>query len=209
MSDDTGARQAADTQSRLFKQYAAAGLPALKNAQNFTRGALDIGEPGYVQSAYQQAATGAESEGLGQELGLRGRLTQGLSGGALSSAVASSVAAGGAAISQERSNIGTTRALATVEQRNKLLGILAGQGAGATNLAAGFGSLANAGIGSALRAGQPGMQLASGLGALGASTYLDLTAAANRRNAPYWAATAPGGTSGSYGWQGFSGEGGT
>lgn len=184
MGGTSDAEQASQNQSRLFKQYAAAGLPALQNAQGYTRSALNIGEPAYVRSAFGQAAAGAESEGLGAELATRGRLAAGLGGtGALAGAVGASAAAGGASVASERSGIATTRALTQVDSKNKLLSILAGQGASGTNLAAGFGSLTNQGLGIAMRAGNPAMQIGSGLGALGASTYLDYAAASNRRNA--------------------------
>jgi hypothetical protein len=162
---------AAGMNSALMKQYAAVGLPALRGGLEYTAGALNQGGlPSYVENAYAGARTGAMEAASNRMSGARGQLLRNMSnnGGGAFLGNAAAVAGGGAnALLNESQAIGTTHALAGVEQRNKLLNILAGGGASATNLSAGFGQLTNEGLG--IRGQQPGAYpyVVGGLSALG------------------------------------------
>jgi len=147
------ARQASELQTNLFNQYGAAGLPGLKGALGYTRGALGQsgGLPAYVQQAYAGARTGAlEQRGsnlssLQRQIASRGGSQK--QGGALLSGLSGAVGTAGDAYTREMAGIRTSQAVAGVEQRNKLLGILAGGAASGTNLSAGFGTLGNQALG--------------------------------------------------------------
>lgn len=165
------ARRAAELQSGLMKQYASTGLPALRGALGYTRGALaSEGLPGYVESAYRQAQTGVLDQNVQDLSGLRrtiaGRGDPAQMGGNFLSGISGASASAGDALTREVAGIRTSRAVAGVEQRNKLLGILAGGAATGTNLAAGFGSLGNQAMSLNYRPNQTGGLVAGGLSAL-------------------------------------------
>lgn len=185
-SDTSEATAAAQTQTGLQRSYAAVGLPALQGNMAYLRGAIKQGEPGYVANAYQGAQTGALESASQQMTGARGQLVKNLAangGGAFLGGLGKIQGQGSASLSNEVSHIATTRALAGVEQRNKLMNLMAGNGATATNLSAGFGQLTNEGLG--LSSGQNGTfgAITGGLSAL-SSIYANSQINANgARNA--------------------------
>jgi len=145
------ARTAAELNQTLFSRYAAAGAPPLKAALGYTRGALAQGGlPGYVEKAYRQAGVGAleqqvkDLSGLRRSIAARGDQSQ--MGGQYVSGMAGAVGSAGDALTRELAGIRVSRAVAGLEQRNKLLNVLAGGAATGTSLSAGFGNLANRGI---------------------------------------------------------------
>lgn len=177
-SGSADARAAAEMQSKLMKQYAATGLPALKGALGYTRGALaQEGLPGYVESAYRQAQTGVldqnvqDLSGLRRSIVSRGDPSQ--MGGSFLSGITGASASAGDALTREVAGIRTSRAVAGVEQRNKLLNILAGGAATGTNLAAGFGQLGNQARSLNYQPNQTGGIVAGGLSA-GLGLYASL-----------------------------------
>lgn len=173
------ARRAAEIQSQLFKDYAAVGLPALSGALGYTRGALAQGGlPSYVENAYRQAQVGALEQNVHDLSGLRrtiaGRGDASRLGGAYLSGIAGAAGSAGDAFTREAAGIRTSRAVAGVEQRNKLLGLLAGGAATGTSLSVGFGGLGNQAIALERRPDQTGGLIAGGL-SLGTGLYSALS----------------------------------
>jgi hypothetical protein len=159
-------------QRQLFSQYAQTGVPIVRGAQQYIRGALDVGEPSYVAAAYDAARGGAGEEAMAGERALRGQL-EGREAGALLQGLAGATGRGGRAFLEERSAIDSSRAVNTVEQRNQMLRLLSGQGAQATNLAQGFGQLGMTGVGMGLGAGNPLYEAIIGAGSAGTAGYLN------------------------------------
>lgn len=205
-ADSSAAERSSQINSSLMSQYGAVGLPAVQGNLNYIQGALaQDGLPQYVQNAYAGARGGASEAASSELAGLRSRIAQntgGQAGGGMLSGLAAALPAASASYQGELQKIGTTKALAGLDERNKLLGALTGQGASATNLSAGFGSLTNAGLG--IAGNNPGAYpyvaggLAAGSGLLG--QYLTA-----QSNSPYNTSIRPGGTAGSGNWQGFGG----
>lgn len=145
------ARASAEINSGLMKQFAGIGQPALAGVLGYTRGALKQGGlPGYVEAAYRQASSGAleqQAQGLtGLRRTLASRTGGAESGGAYLQGISDVASSGGDAYAREMAGIRTSRAVAGIEQRNKLLGVLAGAGATSTDLSAAFGGLGNRAI---------------------------------------------------------------
>lgn len=176
------AQQAAAMQTKLFKDYAATGLPALKGAMGYASAAANQGLPGYAQEAYAQAATGASAQRTANFTSLRQRLAAGThdtaSGGQFLAGLSDVAASAGDSYSREMAGIRTSNAVAGLEQRNKLLNVLAGGGATGTSLSASFGALGNQAIGYE----QPNQ--AFGLAMGGASAGLGIYAALNQQQQP-------------------------
>jgi hypothetical protein len=151
MTGDTSqAQQASNISTNLMNQYKAVGLPALQHQMGYLRGSLAQGQPQYVKDAYAGAQTGALESSISQMGGARAQLVKNLAatgGGAYLGGLGKIQGAGATALANEVGHISTTQALAGVEQRNKLLSLMAGNGASATNLSAGFGQLTNEGLG--------------------------------------------------------------
>lgn len=142
------AEQASRINTELFNKYADLGIPALRGAIGRTQAELaGGGMPGYVNRAYDTAAGGAlEASVLGQNTA-RGRLLDTASGGAALQGLTSQGIGTAANYASEIGKLRTSQAAAGIDQKNKLLGLLTGQGATGTNLAQGFGQLTNQGLG--------------------------------------------------------------
>ena len=142
------ARAATELNSQLFRDYANVGAPALGSALQYARGDLARGGlPAYVEGAYRQAQVGALEQSVQDFGGLRRSIAaRSGAGGQYLSSLTGGIGSAGDAFTREVAGIRTSRALAGVEQRNKMLGILAGGAATATNLSAGFGGLGNQAI---------------------------------------------------------------
>lgn len=171
------AKTAAAYQSQLFRQYAEAGRPGLIAALGYARNSYDKGLPSYVQSAYDQARVGALEQNISNTRSLRERLLSNVpdtaSGGQYLSGLASVASSGGDAYARELTQIRTSNAVAGIEQRNKLLNILAGGAATGTNLAASFGQLGNQAI--SLEPQSPGYGLGIGALSAGLGAYASLS----------------------------------
>lgn len=165
--------EASRIQRQLFSSYGQAGSGIMRDTQAYTRGAIELGEPGYVQAGFDAARGAAQSGAVQAELGLRRQL-QGREGGALLQGLVGASAAGGRAFAEETSAIRASQAMNQVGQRNQLFRILSGQGAQNTDLSVGFGRLGLQGIGAgALNGGNPIFEAVLGLGAAGSAGYLD------------------------------------
>lgn len=141
----SGAEEAARINTELSKRYAAIGLPAVKGALGYATSALDQPIPGYAEAAYRMARTSALETGAARTGSARAALLSSLSkaggGGGALTPLTRIESAGAQDLATEVGSIGASRAMAGVEERNKLLSILTGGGASATDLAAGFGNL--------------------------------------------------------------------
>lgn len=207
-NDVDQASEAARVSTGLQQGYASVGVPALKGNMAYLRGALgqagDGGQlPGYVQQAYESAKGGAYQSQVGQLTGARGQLAAKLGatgGGAYLQGLGKVEGAGSTALANETSHIATTQALAGLEQRNKLLNLMSGQGASATNLSAGFGSLTNQGLGQSLGSNDPYGPIMGGISAL-TSIYAN----SQMNQQPTLGAAPPSANN----WQGFTGNMGT
>lgn len=153
------ARAAANMQQQLFNSYRITGLPALGGAINYARGALgangaQVGAnyqlPAYVQNAYNQAKTGALESNVASLGALRSqigsRLDPSVYGGAALGAQGTVAQTAGQSLMREATGIRASQAMNTIDERNKLLGIMAGGAASGTNLSASFGALGNQAI---------------------------------------------------------------
>lgn len=150
------ASKAAQTNVAMMARYSQAGIPMLQRALGYATGDLDRmdreGLPSFVQKGYTGARTAALERSAAESSAAR----RGLRGPTDALAVKAPAFAGSAAaFARENAGIGTTRAMATLSQRNQLLNSLTGQGATSTDLAAGFGSLTNRALRAGLDAGNP------------------------------------------------------
>lgn len=170
MTSDTGqATQAAQMNNSLMRQYAAAGSPALSAGLNYAKQSLAAGQPGYVQSAYQDARTGALEASQQNTSASQAQLSRNLSkagGGAFLAGIGRNQGAGSQALANETSHIATSQAIQGLTQRNQLLNVMQGGGASATNLSGGFGALTNQGLGMSAGANSPYGPIMGGLSAL-------------------------------------------
>lgn len=183
---EADARAAAELNQQLFRQYSQVGLPALGGALQYTRGALAQGGlPGYVERAYRQANVGALEENVSQLGALRSQIASRAgsvgAGGQYLSAIGATAGSAGDSLTRELAGVRTSRAVAGIEQRNKLLGILAGGAATGTSLSAGFGQLGNQAI-SLNRQPDPTFGLITGGLAAGTGLYAQLAQAQPRSN---------------------------
>jgi hypothetical protein len=172
MSDSGGAQAAANINSNLMKAYGAAGVPAVKGVLDYASSSLGQPLPSYVNQVYEGAASGVRQTIMSQlgrsAAGGATRLGEG-SGSGLSS-LASIAESGGEAYGRERTSVGTSKAVAELEQRNKLLNVMSGGGATATQLGGAFGSVANQGLAISTQP-NPGIGVSFGAIAAGLRMY--------------------------------------
>jgi hypothetical protein len=196
----------AATMARQTSQRAyGIALPALGSEYSALNAALaQGGEPDYVKAAYGEARGGIREGAAMNEASALRAAQAGRKGSAGASAPVLPPELLGSSMAKALYGPRVSEAAGSIEQTNKLLGASLGQSS-----QTGSGALRETGvelqnIGMMRNYNQGYAAILAALNA-GGSIY----GAAGQRTDPYAAAIAPGGTSGSFGWQGFSGSGGT
>lgn len=206
-SPQTDAFTEAVNQTKALQQKAyGIALPALSKEYSVLNQALaQGGEPDYLKSAFT-GARGAATEGILKGSADRMRADAAGKKYAIASGNVGLVTpqALGSELAKALYGTRVSEAAGQVEQMDKLMGMSLGQSqqTGSAALGATGNELADIGMMRNYNQGYAGILAALNAGGT-------IYGAMGQRPDPYAAAIAPGGTSGSFGWQGFTGSGGT
>lgn len=170
------AQEAVRINTEMMRQYQGVGLPIFRQGLDAVKGRLAEGLPEYVNAAYRGANTSAaEAVGASMDANL-GAATRGTVGPARLGAIANLYAGGARALAQEKTGIALAKANTKISDREQLIGMLAGGGFQATDLAAGFGGLTNQALSAAARGGNPIYESIVGGTAAGSQLFLSALA---------------------------------